>query len=128
MDGSLAAYETYVVDVEDIIDVPDFEVVVQALVMGAWHRTMPGEPMELACECPVPVRHHPPTRREQLTNRGGTPLCTEGCFTARELAKAIANDERTAVKEAAEEQLETQRREEFFAALKKNRKPTQGER
>lgn len=128
MFNAAPAYETYVVDVESIDDATDFEVVVQALVMGAWHRTMPGEPMELACECPVPVRHHPPTRREQLTNRGGTPLCTEGCFTARELAKAIANDEKTAAREAAEEQLETQRREEFFAALKSKRKPTQGER
>lgn len=124
MHDAAVAYETYVVDVADL---DDFEVVVHALVLGAWHRTMPGDPLELACDCPVPVKHYPPTRREMLTNRGGTPLCTEGCFTPRELAKARANDERAAAREAAEEQEEQQRREDFFDRLKRNRKPT-GER
>ncbi len=127
MHDAAVAYETYVVDVDDIADVapvPDFEVVVQALVMGVWNRTIPGEhepsrgvPFRLAMT---------PTRREQLTLPGG-PLCPH-CFTPHEIAKARANDEKTAAREAAEEQLEAQRREEFFAALKKNRKPTQGDR
>lgn len=130
MFDAAVAYDTRVVDDPDapVHVAPDFEVVVQALVMGAWHRTIPGEPIELACECPVPVRHYPPTRRELLTNRGGTPLCTDGCFTPRELERARLNDEKTLAREAAEEAEEQKRRDEFFASLRKKRPTNQGDR
>jgi hypothetical protein len=124
MDGALAAYETYVVDVEDSIDVPDFEVVVQAIVMGLVHRTIPGE-HETSCGVPFRLATTP-TRREQLTERGGK-LCAD-CFTPHELAKAKANDVRDAERERRDEAEESRKRDEFFAALKTKRKPTQGER
>lgn len=123
MFNAAPAYETYVVDLVDIDDAPDFEVLVQAIVMGEVHRTIPGE-HETSCGVPFRLATTP-TRREQLTLRGGK-LCRD-CFTTHELEKARLNDERAAAKEAAEEALETQRREDFFAALKKNRKPI-GER
>lgn len=63
----------------------------QAFVNGAWHRKMP-DVAETPCAVQfvlAPTR----TRREKLTHREGR-LCTDGCFTPRELELASENDRR----------------------------------
>lgn len=91
--ATATAYDTYVVDIDDIDDAPivDQEEVMQAFVGGAWHRTLPGEPNVPACGMPVPVRQIPDKRGERLTQFEGV-LCAD-CFTQHEIAFANAKDE-----------------------------------
>ncbi len=124
MHDAAVAYETYVVDVADLDDVPDFEVVVQALVLSRWHRTVAGAD-ETACGVPYRIAITP-TRREQLTHRDA-PLCAD-CFTAHELTRAMEADRKSLERELKLDDERRKRDEEFFAALKKKRPPTKGDR
>lgn len=118
------AYETYVVDDPDEPGVvPDFEVVVQALVMSRWHRTVVGAD-ETACGVPYRIATTP-KRRELLTHRDA-PLCAD-CFTAHELTRAMENDRDALEREMRADEERRKRDEEFFAALKRKRTPTQGD-
>jgi hypothetical protein len=123
-------YATYVVDVEDIADSRDFEVIVHALLGGAWHRVVTGVD-ETACGVPFMVRHRPITRREVLSERQvfdapASPMCRD-CFHEHELTRALANDRAALEREIKEAEIQRKRDEEFFAALKRKR-PTQGDR
>lgn len=132
LSNAVPAYETYVVDVEALDDARDFEVIVHALVLGAWHRVIQGDD-ETACAVPFQVRQsfRPITRREVLSERAvfdapASPMCRD-CFTEHELTRALANDRAAVEREIREAEDERRKNDEFFAALKLKRKP-QGER
>ena len=127
-------YETHVVDVEDLEDSPDFEFNVQALVAGAWHRTISGPHVidETACSHPFTVRHRPVMRREVLSERAvfdtpAAPLCSD-CFTPHEILRARERDAAEVERERQQTEADKQRWDGFFVTLHTKRPPTQGDR
>lgn len=126
-DAAAAAYEAYVVAFDDIADAApaeDEEEVVQVLLLGSWHRTVPLH-NETSCGVPFNAQFHV-RRLECLSererhDRPAAPMCPE-CFTKHELARAAAAD-RVAAAEA-ERRAEAERKEwdEMFEELRVQRR------
>ena len=130
-DGALQ-YEpdTVVLDLDDepsrpiaVGRTPSTEIVMHVLLLGERHRRVP-DADETSCGVPFHIMQTP-TRREQLTHVEA-PLCAD-CFTPHEIRRATANDLANIEREEREVEEERQRRDEFFASIRKKR-PSQGDK